>query len=372
MTGKFVTNKNIDINKDLMRGAVLQLTKDCEPKWPCYLNDQQLLLMDVNKIFWYTEIKVNDVSSSEFTEDMKKKSPQYEYLIVIPLNDQLHSIYVKRYDSSTKQVKCMNSHGEENSEPSYDLDHILKFYRVKCTGSVKTERSKKYTFQPLAQTYTRSSSSQPHGQGATDPGYVMLSGMVWSATEGDIKEFLHDCNVQKINIISTEEGKPSGSAVVKLGSKDDVAKAFRHDKQFIRERWVKVDEIDEKSAETIINPAPGNESCSNSVLRPMPSSSPQSSSFGQSRSGSGPGFVRLSGMVWTVSEEDILNFLHDCTVREIRLIPTEDGKPSGTAVVKLGGQDDVLNAVRHTRESIRERWVLVEEISEVVFKNLTM
>ena len=54
---------------------------------------------------------------------------------------------------------------------------------------------------------------------------------------------------------------------------------------------------------------------------------------------SGPGFVKLSGMVWTVSEEDIIKFLHDCSVKDIRLIDNEEGKPSGTAVVKLASKE---------------------------------
>ena len=134
---------------------------------------------------------------------------------------------------------------------------------------------------PSAQTFIRSSQQQLQGQSPVEPGFVILSGMVWSANDGDINEFLHDCSIQKINFVSTDEGKPSGNAVVKLSSKDDVAKAVRHDRHFIRERWVKVEEIDEKSAEIIINTQPANESCSFGIGLSRPNSMPQN--FGSPR-----------------------------------------------------------------------------------------
>ena len=77
-----------------------------------------------------------------------------------------------------------------------------------------------------------------------------------------------------------------------------------------------------------------------------------------------PGYVKLSGMVWSVTEEDIKKFLHDCSVRRIVLIKTGDGRPSGDAVVELDKDDDTIWALRHNRENIRERFVVVEKITK--------
>ena len=55
---------------------------------------------------------------------------------------------------------------------------------------------------------------------------VKLSGMVWSATEEDIRTFLGDCSVEKVEILMTEEGRPTGDAVVDVATQDDVTKAL--------------------------------------------------------------------------------------------------------------------------------------------------
>ena len=40
-------------------------------------------------------------------------------------------------------------------------------------------------------------------------------------------------------------------------------------------------------------------------------------------------FVKLSGMVWSATKDDIENFLSDCSIKDIAMIKTETGRASG-------------------------------------------
>eukprot|EP00092_Neocalanus_flemingeri_P030357 GFUD01032955.1.p1 GENE.GFUD01032955.1~~GFUD01032955.1.p1 ORF type:complete len:527 (+),score=152.08 GFUD01032955.1:107-1687(+) len=77
-----------------------------------------------------------------------------------------------------------------------------------------------------------------------DNAFLKLNGLVWSATETDIKEFLHDCNIKEVVITTNEGGKPSGNAFVRLYNKADSKKAKAHTKEYLGERFVIVEEIE--------------------------------------------------------------------------------------------------------------------------------
>ena len=166
---------------------------------------------------------------------------------------------------------------------------------------------------------------------------VKLSGMVWSATEEDIRTFLSDCSVEKVEILMTEEGRPTGDAVVDVATQDDVTKALRHDRQSLRERFVVVKEIKNAGG----NGEKGN--------------------F----------FVKLSGLVWSATEEDLRKFFGDCQVTNIVIVMEQSGRPTGNAVVELKTQDDLTKALRHNKQYIGRRFVIIEEISEDTFRELS-
>ena len=175
------------------------------------------------------------------------------------------------------------------------------------------------------------------GGGAVTRYAVKLSGMVWSATEEDIRTFLGDCSVEKVEILMTEEGRPTGDAVVDVATQDDVTKALRHDRQSLRERFVVVQQIKNAGG----NGEKGN--------------------F----------FVKLSGLVWSATEEDLRKFFDDCQVTNIAIVMEQSGRPTGNAVVELKAQDDLTKALRHNKQYIGRRFVIIEEISEDTFRELS-
>eukprot|EP00092_Neocalanus_flemingeri_P050707 GFUD01058716.1.p1 GENE.GFUD01058716.1~~GFUD01058716.1.p1 ORF type:complete len:153 (+),score=49.40 GFUD01058716.1:33-461(+) len=73
--------------------------------------------------------------------------------------------------------------------------------------------------------------------------FILLRGLVWSATEEDIKTFLHDCNVKEVVLTTNDRGRPTGNAFVHLDTEADVEKAMAHNREYLRERFVLVEEI---------------------------------------------------------------------------------------------------------------------------------
>ena len=55
---------------------------------------------------------------------------------------------------------------------------------------------------------------------------IHLKGLDWSASEDDIKNFLHDCKVKKVVIKINETGRPSGDDAVYLDSLADIDRQY--------------------------------------------------------------------------------------------------------------------------------------------------
>lgn len=67
----------------------------------------------------------------------------------------------------------------------------------------------------------------------------------------------------------------------------------------------------------------------------------------------GEGFVvKLRGLPWSCSIEDVQNFLSDCTIHDgaagVHFIYTREGRQSGEAFVELESEDDVKMALKKT------------------------
>ena len=68
-------------------------------------------------------------------ESELRKLQQNEYVLVYNYSAQSkHSVYVRKYNTSTKVVKCINSHGKSNPHPKINLKDIVKLYRVTCSA----------------------------------------------------------------------------------------------------------------------------------------------------------------------------------------------------------------------------------------------
>ena len=84
-------------------------------------------------------MKIDDIleiSTQQYDIELRKLK-QNEYVLVYKDSSggDLHTVYVHEYDSSTKKVKCINSHGPNNQFPSIQLKDIFKLYKVTCSAS---------------------------------------------------------------------------------------------------------------------------------------------------------------------------------------------------------------------------------------------
>uniref|UniRef100_A0A8C5KWB8 Heterogeneous nuclear ribonucleoprotein F-like n=1 Tax=Jaculus jaculus TaxID=51337 RepID=A0A8C5KWB8_JACJA len=76
----------------------------------------------------------------------------------------------------------------------------------------------------------------------------------------------------------------------------------------------------------------------------------------------GEGYVvKLRGLPWSCSVEDVQNFLSDCTIHDgvagVHFIYTREGRQSGEAFVELESEDDVKLALKKDRE-IMGHWYI--------------
>ena len=71
------------------------------------------------------------------------KQNEYVLVYVYPNSKSLHTVYVQEYDASTKTVKCINSHGDQDQFLRIRLNEIVKLYRVGCSAVDATTESGK-------------------------------------------------------------------------------------------------------------------------------------------------------------------------------------------------------------------------------------
>ncbi|ESN91782.1 hypothetical protein HELRODRAFT_189810 [Helobdella robusta] len=67
--------------------------------------------------------------------------------------------------------------------------------------------------------------------------------------------------------------------------------------------------------------------------------------------------VRLRGLPWSVSNEEIINFFEGCSLADINLLYNKDGRPSGEAFVELSTTEDMDIALSKHREYMGRRYI---------------
>eukprot|EP00092_Neocalanus_flemingeri_P009845 GFUD01010609.1.p1 GENE.GFUD01010609.1~~GFUD01010609.1.p1 ORF type:complete len:665 (+),score=138.94 GFUD01010609.1:239-2233(+) len=183
--------------------------------------------------------------------------------------------------------------------------------------------------------------------------FLHLKGLVWTATEDDIKKFLNDCNVKEVVLTTNDRGKPSGDAFVHLDNEGDVQKAMAHNREYLRERFVIVEEI--YKAQYIRETQGG--------FEPNIAKDNITKSYSDC-------LVRLGNLPLTSSESDIQSFLIDVLVKKITISRNESGKPSGEAVIETESNEDLVRCLICNNSSFEGRIISVDKVetSELAVK----
>ena len=145
-----------------------------------------------------------------------------------------------------------------------------------------------------------------------------------------------------ISTVDDEAGKYSGAVIVKLDNEEDKTNVLNYDYKSLFHVKVRTEEVEEAIFFKFATKFEKNEKGNNV-------------------------FIRLKGMEWETSENQIRKFLEDCDIVQIVMTKTPTGRPTGEAYIKLKTEDDVTRAKAHDNEYLGRRFVVVDEIFEEQF-----
>ncbi|VDM95769.1 unnamed protein product [Thelazia callipaeda] len=179
-----------------------------------------------------------------------------------------------------------------------------------------------------------------------DTDFIMkCRGLPWSCTEDDLREFFGETakSITEIKLTKDRDGRASGEGYVKFSSREDYDLALTKDKQYIGRRYVELQQIpsidfdyddsDRRSNGPPLDPnLPNRDAC----------------------------IVRLSGLPYGCTKEEIVRFFEPLEIAEKGIIMTYDrysGKPKGEAFVAFINADSLSKALAKNKEYIQHRYV---------------
>eukprot|EP00960_Hanusia_phi_P023071 681800-Hanusia_phi.AAC.1 len=188
--------------------------------------------------------------------------------------------------------------------------------------------------------------------GSREPALSMIArvrGLPYSAATSDIEEFFRGCAILKdgINFVLSHGGRPAGEAFVTFETENDCRRALMRDRDLMNKRYVEVYPSGEDEKHVAITNAE-----SYSV--------DNSSSFGDP-STSYKGVVKLRGLPYSITSDEIRNFFGHLTIADdgITICLSRDGRNNGEAFVEFTEEYLVDEAVKRDRQMIGNRYVEV-------------
>jgi len=170
---------------------------------------------------------------------------------------------------------------------------------------------------------------------------IKCRGIPFSTTAKEIVAFLHDVNIiggeKGVHLPKDRDGRASGDCFVEVASSADVKKAESHHKEHLGSRYVEVSVIQRSEMDWFINRQPG--MGGNNQMN--------------------DGFVRLRGLPFEATKNDIANFFQGFTITPygITLTMDQDGRPSGEAYVEFTTVDQVEKALAKNKEKMGHRYI---------------
>jgi len=166
-----------------------------------------------------------------------------------------------------------------------------------------------------------------------------IRGLPWSATKSEIANFFATCKLaygvdESINFHKNREGRPSGEAYIAFATKDDLDEALNKDRENMGSRYIEVFTAKPDEAKWAIQR-------DDKVIV------------------SNDNVIKLRGLPWESSAEDILSFFKGITINPNSVMMTRDriGRGSGEAYVQFNSKEDYIKAMKMDRETIGSRYV---------------
>uniref|UniRef100_A0A3Q1GEI9 G-rich RNA sequence binding factor 1 n=1 Tax=Acanthochromis polyacanthus TaxID=80966 RepID=A0A3Q1GEI9_9TELE len=167
---------------------------------------------------------------------------------------------------------------------------------------------------------------------------VQVKGLPWSCTTLDLLHFFSECRIREgergIHLSVDRLGRPTGQAFIEIEHEEDVSKALEKHRQYIGPRYVEVSEVTNSDAEAILK---------KSIQPPS------------------DGVVRLRGIPFTCTENDIIHFFSglDIVQNGITIVTDAKGRKSGEAFVQFTSQEAADEALQRDRDLIGSRYIEV-------------
>ena len=135
----FVAGREVDIDQDQIKTALLNEHKDGEGKWPQDFHDKYYQLQDTKANYWKITLSVVKVDHADLVLDLQSNMQTSTYVLVYrDMDIGLHCVYVRDWRDYEPEgggvYHCINSHGSSAPTfvPSNQAGNIL--YRVQCTA----------------------------------------------------------------------------------------------------------------------------------------------------------------------------------------------------------------------------------------------
>jgi len=210
-----------------------------------------------------------------------------------------------------------------------------------------------------------------------DPSVIKVRGLPWEATAMDLCKFFRECDIvggpSGIYFCQDDRGRPTGEAFIEMERQEDVDRALDKHRQNMGRRYVEVFESRLSVMQKVMR---GGDSRERSPARFGRGRDRDNGDFsrrgyGRDRNSGGGGFsvsqfcVKLRGMPWSATKDDIADFLERCNIvgghRGIILMTDDRGRPSGDAYVEVETSDDVDMALKMHKRDMGSRYVEVFE-----------
>jgi len=182
---------------------------------------------------------------------------------------------------------------------------------------------------------------------------VRARGLPWSVTPDDIAVFFAGCDIkngknQGVHIIINDEGRPSGECYVELLTQSDLKRALEKNHNYLGKRYIEVYESSpgEMQQELDKSGDPANRDAAGRDNKKMTEP-----------------IIRLRGLPFKSSDEDITSFFEGLSILKIQLCQNSKGECSGEGFVEFNTMDDAVKALEKHKEKMDWRYIEVFKAS---------
>jgi len=165
---------------------------------------------------------------------------------------------------------------------------------------------------------------------------LRMRGLPWTATAVDVRAFFSSYAVLEAVFTFNSAGKPTGECFVRFnGAEANHAKRKKH-RQYMGHRFVECwiateEEMQAARGDRWDHKQPANCFCDG---RPLPNVN------------SSCNCLRVRGVPWTATEQDVRSFFRGFIVRQVLLVFNAIGKLTGECYVQLSSSEEVLQALK--------------------------